>query len=121
MCGQEKGVVMASLALVLEGTLRNLKNPNGSFQDRYGGMTFPLNVTLRQHDSKHFYLDFEVPTGKYEFTTTEYNEETDEEVNVVLTLDVSETLTKGLVRPMGYVMPSSFEVEGNIITLLFEE
>jgi hypothetical protein len=116
-----KGVVMASLALVLEGTLRNLKNPNGSFKNTHGGMTFPLNVALRQHDSKHFYLDFEVPTGKYEFTTTEYNEETDEEFVVTLTLDLSKTLTSGLVRPMEYVMPSSFEVEGNTITLLFEE
>jgi hypothetical protein len=84
-------------------------------------MTFPVNVTLRQYDSKHFYLDFEVPTGKYEFTTTEYNEETDEETLTTLTLEISETCTKGLIRPMEYVMPSSFEVTGNKITLLFEE
>jgi hypothetical protein len=116
-----KGVVMASLALVLEGTLRNLKNPNGSFQDKYGGMTFPLNVTLQQYDPNDFYLKLEVPKGKYEFTSTEYNEETDEEVVVVISLEISETLAKGNIRPMDYTSPTSFEVSENTITLLFGE
>jgi hypothetical protein len=100
-----------NLKLQLEGQVGRLQ----------GGMNFQLNVSLEQFDKNDFSLKFEVPTGKYQFTTTEYNDETDEETLRHLEVDVKSTKVKGKLRPYDYNSPTRFELDNGVITLYFEE